>query len=137
MSLTSIGYGDITPQRMEEFIVCAICMLIGGFCWAYAIGNVSASLGANDPVVSLFREKYDSFNELMEKSCLPQGLRLRVRQYLRESQGMMRLQLNFAYMHLLGKTVRDELMQHHDIFMYVQNVIITFGLEAFIEKTKL
>ena len=61
MSLTSIGYGDITPQRMSEYIVCTICMLIGGFFWAYAIGNVSASLSAGDPVEEEFHEKSDRF----------------------------------------------------------------------------
>lgn len=39
MTLTSIGYGDITPTTHIEYIVSSMCMLTAGCTWAYIIGN--------------------------------------------------------------------------------------------------
>ena len=30
MTITSIGYGDISPVRVEEYSICSLCMLTGG-----------------------------------------------------------------------------------------------------------
>ena len=46
MTITSIGYGDFTPQRKEEYIIGIVCMLLGGFMWAYIIGNLCATMGS-------------------------------------------------------------------------------------------
>ena len=48
MTITSIGYGDFSPQRKAEYVVCIICMFLGGIMWAYVIGNVCATMGAVD-----------------------------------------------------------------------------------------
>ena len=40
MSITSIGYGDISPQRSVEYVVCIFGMLFGGILWAYIIGTI-------------------------------------------------------------------------------------------------
>ena len=40
MSITSIGYGDISPTHDVEYVVCSVCMLGGGILWAYLIGSV-------------------------------------------------------------------------------------------------
>merc|ERR1719217_757453 len=34
MTITSIGYGDITPVRFEEYLLCVIFMLCGAISWA-------------------------------------------------------------------------------------------------------
>ena len=35
MTVTSIGYGDIVPTRLEEYYVGCICQLVGACAWAY------------------------------------------------------------------------------------------------------
>ena len=34
MTITSIGYGDFSPQRKSEYVVCIVCMFLGGIMWA-------------------------------------------------------------------------------------------------------
>eukprot|EP00404_Azadinium_spinosum_P016017 CAMPEP_0180529830 /NCGR_PEP_ID=MMETSP1036_2-20121128/61592_1 /TAXON_ID=632150 /ORGANISM="Azadinium spinosum, Strain 3D9" /LENGTH=347 /DNA_ID=CAMNT_0022543585 /DNA_START=1 /DNA_END=1042 /DNA_ORIENTATION=+ len=40
MTLTSIGYGDIVPVTIAEYLVCSLCMLLSSVIWAYVIGAV-------------------------------------------------------------------------------------------------
>eukprot|EP00439_Symbiodinium_sp_Y106_P010839 s1807_g1.t1 len=35
MTLTTVGYGDVTPQNTAEYLVCTVTMLVSGFVWAY------------------------------------------------------------------------------------------------------
>ena len=39
MTVTSIGYGDVTPMTSAEFWIVSFIMLIGGIMWAYIIGK--------------------------------------------------------------------------------------------------
>ena len=40
MTLTSVGYGDITPQSESEYIGCIFLMLVSGIVWAYILGEL-------------------------------------------------------------------------------------------------
>ena len=42
MTLTTVGYGDITPVSQSEHIVCILFMLVGGVTWAYLIGVLTS-----------------------------------------------------------------------------------------------
>ena len=44
MTITSIGYGDITPVTPSEFAVSIIAQLIGAIAWASALSHMA---GAN------------------------------------------------------------------------------------------
>merc|ERR1719261_1812100 len=46
MTLTSVGYGDITPQNSLEYVVAVILMVIVAYVWAYIVGSI-VSLLAN------------------------------------------------------------------------------------------
>ena len=46
MTITSVGFGDILPQNIYEYIVCSIIMLIGGLIWATLIGTIVTAVGA-------------------------------------------------------------------------------------------
>ena len=48
-TITSVGYGDITPQNSDEMLVCTFWLLIGSTIWAYVIGNATAIVSTGDP----------------------------------------------------------------------------------------
>ena len=87
MTVTSIGYGDLSMQRNAEYIVCFFCMLIGGILWGFTIGNISAALGNGDRDDEEYRQNFDGLNQMMGSHNLPQELQMRVRLYLRECRG--------------------------------------------------
>ena len=39
VTITSVGYGDITPQNIPEMQWCTFFLLIGSCTWAYIIGS--------------------------------------------------------------------------------------------------
>ena len=41
MTMTTVGYGDITPNSTFERVVCIACMLIGGFTFGMVVGLMS------------------------------------------------------------------------------------------------
>lgn len=78
-TLTSIGYGTLSPYTPVEWWIASILMLLAGLCWAYVVGstvNIAASLQAEDEA---FRTRMDAANHLIShfpqkrRSILPAG----------------------------------------------------------------
>ena len=86
MTITSIGYGDITPVRYEEYLAGAVCQIIGGVVWAYIIGSVCSILSNGDPVEEKFEASTDLLNNVMKEARVPPRLRQVFREYLREAK---------------------------------------------------
>lgn len=83
MTLTSVGYGDVTPQNQLEYTVVAIMMMFSGLVWAYIVGSVVSLIHTMDTSVE-FKQNMDQMNEMMESRGLPTELRVRMRRYMHE-----------------------------------------------------
>ena len=59
MTLTTVGYGDITATNVAEYAVLTTVMLIGGFMWAYIIGAVCGTVATMDPNKVKYQQRYD------------------------------------------------------------------------------
>jgi len=86
MTLTSIGYGDILPRTLLEYILCTLCMLMSGVCWAYVVGGLCSVAMSSNPERLAFEERMDSFNRMCESQKIPQETRWRGRQFIREAR---------------------------------------------------
>ena len=40
MTMSTVGYGDITPKNEDEIILCIFTMLFASGTFGYAIGNI-------------------------------------------------------------------------------------------------
>merc|ERR1719171_852032 len=65
MTITSIGYGDIVPQSMLEYIVGCVCQAFGGILWASSIASICALLTTADPGAVRFYRTMDELNHLV------------------------------------------------------------------------
>jgi len=83
MTVTSIGYGDIAPVRFEEYIVCILCMLLGGVLWAYIIGCTCSLLTSTSRVEQNFEQNTDLLNVMMKTASVPWRERQKYREFLR------------------------------------------------------
>ncbi|CAE7248264.1 Kcnh2 [Symbiodinium natans] len=83
MTLTTVGYGDVTPQNPAEYLVCTLTMLVSGFVWAYIVGSV-VSLIHNMDSNAAFKRNMDDLNDMMESRAIDQELRVRMRKYMHE-----------------------------------------------------
>jgi hypothetical protein len=122
MTITSIGYGDFTPQRMEEYMVGIICMLLGGIMWAYIIGNLCATMGALDPIEMNYRTRYDQLNNMLDEHDLPTGMRIKTRDYFRESKQLMKAGAQSELMEMVSTALRGEVSQKMTHYKYLRNV---------------
>jgi hypothetical protein len=67
MTLVSIGYGDITPTNMTEYVWSSVLMCLSGCAWAYIIGNACRVFNSLDRNASEFRNKIDTLNHFLEE----------------------------------------------------------------------
>merc|ERR1712176_1589302 len=91
MTLTTVGYGDITPQNVLEYVFCNVYMLVAGFVWAYIVGSVVSLLSTLDPYGARFKQCMDELNALMDGRNLPKSLRGRLREYMLVSKNIGQL----------------------------------------------
>ena len=122
MTITSIGYGDFSPQRKSEYVVCIICMFLGGILWAYVIGGVCATMGAVDPIEMEFRARYDQLNAMMDEHNLPHDLRLRVREYFRESKHSMKVKAHKELLDGVSIPLKGQVTKQQTFFPQLKEV---------------
>ena len=82
-TMTTVGYGDITPKNSTERIF-AICLeTLGGFMYAYVISSLTSIVTMEDANAKHTRERLDAVASYISKMELPQDLGRRVRRYFR------------------------------------------------------
>lgn len=81
MTLTTVGYGDVTPVTDFERSIVSGFMLIGAILYAYIVGSICGLIASMRKKDAEFFERLDELDEYMVKENLPQFLRLKVRNY--------------------------------------------------------
>ncbi len=80
-TLTTIGYGDITPNTNAQYLYTMGVQLMGVAVFGYIIGNVTSVLANLDTARANFREKMDKISAFMRSRDLPAELQKRIRDY--------------------------------------------------------
>lgn len=106
MTMTSIGYGDVQPSVVAEYVVCSLCMMISSILWAYIISNACGIMMSMDPEQAEYERRVDSFNAMAKDIKVPYHLRIRGREYLREERCHERYIRNLKSMNFLGLDLR-------------------------------
>ena len=78
-TLTTVGYGDITPFTSEEMIWSIVVQFIGTCSLGYIMGEVTAIITSSDKSSEMIREKISAINAYMRYRRLPNALRIRIR----------------------------------------------------------
>jgi hypothetical protein len=80
MTITSVGYGDIsaTPFNEVEMAVCLCLMLISSVIYAQVIGTYCGVVASLNPEAAAFRETLDDLNRFMSREDLPSEMRRRL-----------------------------------------------------------
>lgn len=80
-TMTTVGYGDITPHRNVEYVFTSIMMLIGASMFAYIIGNVASIFSNLDSAKASFWNKMEAVTHYLRSRQVPSDLNARVRDY--------------------------------------------------------
>ncbi len=80
-TLTTVGYGDITPTNDLEIAFTLVIMFLGVSMYAFIIGNVASLISNLDSNQGRFREKLDQIQAYMRERRIPSILQQQVRDY--------------------------------------------------------
>ncbi|QDZ26107.1 ion transport protein [Chloropicon primus] len=94
-TMTTIGFGDVTPSTVPELTVSIIVMIVGAVTFAYFVGKMSANVQDANKGSSRFHQVMRELNEFMVQRQLPPSLQTKIRAF-------------FQYRHLSGKWGFDE-----------------------------
>lgn len=80
-TLTTIGYGDITPQTNGEIIYAMVIMIFGVGMYGYVIANISTIITNLQPSRVRYLETMERLGAFMRYQRLPGELQKRIRDY--------------------------------------------------------
>lgn len=82
-TLSTIGYGDITPDRGNpvQLIFTLITQLIGVGTYGFIIGNISTLIANIDVAKTQYREKMEKINTFIKHRSIPGPLQRRINDY--------------------------------------------------------
>lgn len=89
-TVTTVGYGDITPQSDLEVFWCTVFMTIGGIFYAYVMGNICGIVSTLDEAGNLYKRTMDVLNLYMDDVKLPYAERMQLREYFMHCRGLQR-----------------------------------------------
>jgi len=85
-TITSVGYGDISPQNNLERMICTAIVLFSGLAWAYIIGEVGAIVTDMTSEGQDFRRTMHHLNSMMKRQGLGFDLQCRLRRYFLQNR---------------------------------------------------
>ena len=88
-TITSVGYGDISPQNNVERVFCIGILLFSGLAWAYIIGEVGAIVTDMTSEGQDFRRTMHHLNQMMKRQGLAHDLQCRLRRYFLQNRHQM------------------------------------------------
>ena len=80
-TLTTVGYGDITPTSNAEMLYAIVVEIFGIATYGYIIGNVANILVNLDPAKARFRDNMQKLGEFMSTKGITGRLQERMRDY--------------------------------------------------------
>ena len=80
-TLTSVGYGDITPLTNLETLYAVFVMAAGVGMYGYVIGNIAHIISNLHPSRVRYVETMEGINAFMDYRGLPAGLQRRIREF--------------------------------------------------------
>lgn len=80
-TLTTVGYGDITPAGTDQRIFVIVVEMFGAALYGLIIANVASLVASLDIAKSRFRERVDRVNSFLSYRRVPGSLREKVNNY--------------------------------------------------------
>ena len=82
-TLTTVGFGDITPRSDAERAVAMVAVVAGTGFYSYVIGSVSAIVASIDAAQRVQIEKMDLIYSYMRARRFPTELRVKITKYFK------------------------------------------------------
>ncbi|MBN1302762.1 MAG: cyclic nucleotide-binding domain-containing protein [Melioribacteraceae bacterium] len=80
-TITTVGYGDITPVNTIQIFYALFVELVGVGTYGYLIGKIASFLGKRDPAKNRYINNLENLSSLVRLRDIPPGLQKRIRDY--------------------------------------------------------
>jgi hypothetical protein len=81
VTTTTVGYGDITPNRNVEYVFAMITILLGASMYAFIIGNIASLISNLDSGKAAFWSRVETVNQYLRSRRVTPDLNQQVRNY--------------------------------------------------------
>jgi voltage-gated potassium channel len=81
VTMTTVGFGDITPHRNIEYVFTMVVMLLGATLYAFIIGNIASLVSNLDSTKAAFWHRVESVNQYLRSRRVPPELNEQIRSY--------------------------------------------------------
>lgn len=81
-TLTTVGFGDISPKNVSERIFAIIWMIIGVAFYSYAIGNMTNLIATMDASNEELQAKLSILKEFKQRTQMPNTMFWKVKRHL-------------------------------------------------------
>lgn len=82
-TLTTVGFGDITPSTNGERGFTTVAMVIGGGFYGYVVGSITSMVANNDLNQSAYYERMDLIHAWLTHHRLPMNMKRDLRRYFK------------------------------------------------------
>jgi CRP-like cAMP-binding protein len=119
VTLSTLGYGDITPANDTEQVVAAMLALGGAIMFSVLIGSIGTLITTGNVIARYMDESVLSFVDLCRFKSVSSGLEKKVRKQV--DYIMIKAPHRFIEIDVLHRTMQDEILEQigHDLFGHI------------------
>jgi CRP-like cAMP-binding protein len=112
VTITTVGYGDVTPQNALERVYSIVLMLVGALTLAYIISQVGEIVAGLSSKESLYRQRVDELTEFVGKNSVPPELAFDLRRYFQHRATYLDTEEFQPLLRLMSPYLRAKVMAH-------------------------
>jgi len=112
MTLTSIGYGDITATNPLECWAALMLMGACGIIWANIIGSICAIAGSLDADNVAHETQMDALNNMLAHFKLPDSDRMRLREFFQRRKVLCNRERQVELLHQMSPDLKGIVARH-------------------------
>jgi len=134
VTITSVGYGDITPVSVFEMQWCTFCLLWGSCVWAYIIGNACGIVSNLDIATIEHQQTMDQLNSFMSEQHFSKPLKTKVRSFFNQTREIAKGETYKGLIERMSPSLKEEVTEKncewiHDIY-YLKEACPQFSVRT-------
>jgi hypothetical protein len=111
-TMSTVGYGDITPHTDTERLYCIIAMVIGCGYWGFVLGSMTSIISNKDLNTRAYWARMDDVKAWVDHHKFPTNVRRRIRRYFHNYLSQKSAPDEGAIMNDMSPGLRDEVSKH-------------------------
>jgi len=111
-TLTTVGYGDITPSTNTERLLTIFAMVIGASFYGYVVGSIASIISSHDVNAAAFYERLGLVQAWMNHHRFPRSLRRSVKRYFKTYLGYQSAASEASIFQNLTPTLQMDVANH-------------------------